>query len=66
MLKTYVSKIQELEGELLCVKNSKSRRIVDCVEGDGDGFHSKNILFPCNNEFSSDYDTKAGDISGKI
>ncbi|KAL6179342.1 hypothetical protein ACLB2K_050858 [Fragaria x ananassa] len=66
MLKTYVSRIQELEGELLCVKNSQSRRIVDCGEGDGDGFHSKNILFPCNNEFSTDYDTKAGDVSNVI
>ncbi|PRQ21211.1 putative plus-end-directed kinesin ATPase [Rosa chinensis] len=66
MLKTYVSKIQELEGELLCLKNSQSRRLVDCVEADGDGFHSNNILFPCNDEYSSDYDTKAGDVSDVI
>lgn len=66
MLKTYVSKIQELEGELLCLKNSQRRRLVDCVESDDDGFRSKNILFPCNNEYSSDFDTKVGDVSGKI
>lgn len=67
LLKGYVSKIQELEGELLCLKNlnnSKPKRILDCVESDDDGFHSKNILFPTINEYSSDYDTKAGDIPG--
>ncbi|KAJ0085394.1 hypothetical protein Patl1_08660 [Pistacia atlantica] len=69
LLKTYVSKIQELEGELLRVKNSyssKRSRTADCVEFDDDGFRSKNVLFPCLNEFSSDCDTKAVDISGKI
>ncbi|XP_044510244.1 kinesin-like protein KIN-4C [Mangifera indica] len=69
LLKTYVSKIQELEGELLRVKsscNSKRSRNADNVEFDDDGFHSKNVLFPCINEFSSDCDTKALDISDEI
>ncbi|ONI35368.1 hypothetical protein PRUPE_1G532000 [Prunus persica] len=69
LLKGYVSKIQELEGELFCLKNlnnSKPKRILDCVESDDDGFHSKNILFPTINEYSSDYDTKAGDIPDEI
>ncbi|XP_031248596.1 kinesin-like protein KIN-4C isoform X2 [Pistacia vera] len=69
LLKTYVSKIQELEGELLRVKNSyssKRSRTADCVEFDDDGFRSKNVLFPCLNEFSSDCDTKAVDISDEI
>ncbi|KAK9930271.1 hypothetical protein M0R45_027313 [Rubus argutus] len=66
MLKTYVSKIHELEGELLCLKNSQRRRLVDCVESDDDGFRSKNILFPCNNEYASDFDTKVGDVSDVI
>ncbi|XP_050159290.1 kinesin-like protein KIN-4C isoform X2 [Malus sylvestris] len=64
LLKGYVSKIQELEGELLCLKNSnnsKHNRFVDCAD-DG-GFRSKNILFPSINDYSSDYDTKAEDIS---
>lgn len=65
LVKNYVSKIQELEGELLRMKNlnsSKRSRFVDCVESDDDGFRSKNALFPCTNEFSSDYDMKAIDI----
>ncbi|XP_044475240.1 kinesin-like protein KIN-4C [Mangifera indica] len=69
LLKTYVSKIQELEAELLRVKNSyssKRRRTVDCVELDDDRFHSRNVLFPCLNEFSSDCDNKAVDISDEI
>ncbi|XP_050379014.1 kinesin-like protein KIN-4C [Argentina anserina] len=66
MLTNYVSRIQELEGELLCMKNSRSRRPNECIEGDGDGFHSKNILFPCDNDFSSDCDAKDGDVSDVI
>ncbi|TXG52671.1 hypothetical protein EZV62_021840 [Acer yangbiense] len=69
LLKTYVSKIQELEGELLRVKNShnlKRSRALDCVDTDDDGFQSKNVLFPCLNEFSSECDTKAVDIPGDI
>ncbi|KAL5777374.1 hypothetical protein ACOSP7_010300 [Xanthoceras sorbifolium] len=69
LLTTYVSKIQELEGELLRVKNShnlKRSRASDCVDSDDDRFRSKNVLFPCLNEFSSDCDTKAVDIPDEI
>nr|POE49803.1 kinesin-like protein kin-4c [Quercus suber] len=65
VLKNYASKIQELEGELLHLKNlnsSKRSRFVECADLDDDGLHSKNELFPCTNEFSSDYDIKAMDI----
>ncbi|TQD89180.1 hypothetical protein C1H46_025263 [Malus baccata] len=61
-----LNSVQELEGELLCLKNSnnsKHKRFVECAESDDDSFRSKNILFPSINEYSSDYDTKAGDIS---
>jgi hypothetical protein len=69
LVKNYVSKIQELEGELLRMKNlnsSKRSQFVECVESDDDGFRSKNALFPCTNEFSSDYDMKVIDIPGSI
>ncbi|XP_062164836.1 kinesin-like protein KIN-4C [Alnus glutinosa] len=69
LVKNYVSKIQELEGELLHLKNlnsSKRRRSVDCVDSDDDRFCSKNVLFPCTNEYPSDYETKAVDISDEI
>ncbi|XP_030933548.1 kinesin-like protein KIN-4C [Quercus lobata] len=65
VLKNYASKIQELEGELLHLKNlnsSKRSRFVECADLDDDGLHSKNELFPCTNEFSSDYDIKAMNI----
>lgn len=68
-MKNYVLKIQELEGELLRMKNlnrSKHGQFVDCVDSDDDGFCSKNVLFPCNNGYPSDYETKAVDLSGKI
>ncbi|KAH9690361.1 kinesin-like protein KIN-4C [Citrus sinensis] len=69
LLKNYVSKIQELEGELLRVKsthNSKRSRNADSVDTDDDGFRSKNGLFPSLNEFSADCDSKVEDISDEI
>ncbi|TKY74442.1 Kinesin protein FRA1 [Spatholobus suberectus] len=66
LLKSYVSKIQDLEGELLCLKTSNitnSSRFVDCADSDDDGYDSKHALFACGNEFSSDCDAKAVDIS---
>lgn len=67
MLKNYVSKIQELEGELLQLKNSNNRKhgFIDCadLDDDDDEFRSKNVLFPCSNEYS-DYDCKIGAITG--
>ncbi|KAF5739785.1 chromosome-associated kinesin KIF4 isoform X3 [Tripterygium wilfordii] len=66
LVKAYVSKIQELEGELSLVKNhcnSKRSRYVNCVESDDSKLHSTNELFPCLNELSSDCDTIAVDVS---
>lgn len=62
LLKTYLAKIHDLEGELLHLKNlsSQGSRVVDCIDSDDDDFRPKSALFPCVNEYSS------GDISGKI
>lgn len=43
----------------------KHSRYADLVEFDDDRPHASNILFPCANEYSSDYDSKAVDISGE-
>ena len=66
-MKSYVSKIQDLEGELLRLKNSnvKPSHFVEWVDSDDSGFRSKN-LFACGNEYSSDCDTKSADITGSI
>ncbi|KAL9330001.1 hypothetical protein ACSQ67_005004 [Phaseolus vulgaris] len=48
LLKSYVSKIQDLEGELLRLKTSNatnSSRFVDCFDSDDDGYGSKHALF---------------------
>ncbi|CAJ1974022.1 unnamed protein product [Sphenostylis stenocarpa] len=48
LLKSYVSKIQDLEGELLRLKTSNatnSSRFIDCVDSDDDGYGSKHALF---------------------
>lgn len=68
LLKNYVAKIQALEGELLQLKNlnNSKQRLTDCFDSDDEEFRSKNILFPCSNEYSSDYDCKGGDISDEI
>ncbi|XP_022941355.1 kinesin-like protein KIN-4C isoform X1 [Cucurbita moschata] len=69
LVKSYVSKIQELEGEVLRLQsynNPKLSRYADLVESDDDRPNSSNILFPCSNEYSSDYDPKAVDISDGI
>ncbi|XP_041019606.1 kinesin-like protein KIN-4C isoform X1 [Juglans microcarpa x Juglans regia] len=69
LIKNYVTKIQDLEGELLRFKSSndsKSSRFVDCIDLDDDGFCSKKALFPCTNEYASDFDTKAVDLSDEI
>ncbi|XP_061372067.1 kinesin-like protein KIN-4C [Gastrolobium bilobum] len=69
LVRSYVSKIQELEGKILRLKAShaaNSSRFVDCVDFDDDGYGSKNALFAPDNEFSSDCDSKAVDITGEI
>lgn len=68
-MKSYVSKIQDLEGELIRLKrlnNKKSSRFVDWVDEDDDGFRSKNALFACANDYSSDCDAKAVNLSGSM
>ncbi|XVF39643.1 hypothetical protein PTKIN_Ptkin01aG0050100 [Pterospermum kingtungense] len=55
LMKTYVLKIQELEGELIRLKSlnsSKRSRYSDCVDSDDDGT-SKNSLFSSGNDYSS-------------
>lgn len=65
-----MSKIQELEGELLRLKklsNSKRNQFVDYVDSDDDdGLSVKNNLLPSLNELSANSNTKAEDISGDI
>ena len=68
MIKSYVSKIQELEGEVLRLqsfKSSKHSQYADLAESDDDRPQSGNVLFPCSNEYSSEYEAKAVDISGE-
>ena len=55
LMKTYVLKIQELEGELIRLKSlnsSKRSQFSDCVDSDDDGI-SKNSLFSSGNDYSS-------------
>ncbi|EEF48626.1 Chromosome-associated kinesin KIF4A, putative [Ricinus communis] len=69
MMKTYVSKIQELEGELLRLKNlsnSKCGRFVNCADSDEEGLNSKFVSFSSLNELASNSDSKAVDISGEV
>ncbi|KAK7372955.1 hypothetical protein VNO80_06346 [Phaseolus coccineus] len=65
LVKSYVSKIQDLEGELQRLKNShaKSRHFDDWVDTDDSGFRSKNVLLACGNEYSSDCEAKSVDIT---
>ncbi|PSR99819.1 Kinesin-like protein [Actinidia chinensis var. chinensis] len=71
LVKTYVSKIQELEGELLRLQNlksseeSKHSEFADCLELDGDGLHSKKSYLTNFRELSSGSDTKDVNISGE-
>ncbi|KAL4273393.1 hypothetical protein GQ457_13G009540 [Hibiscus cannabinus] len=58
LTKTYVLKIQELEGELIRLKrlnNSKRSRLSDCVDSD-DGGNSKNSLFSSREDYLSSAD----------
>ncbi|MED6197786.1 Kinesin-like protein KIN-4C [Stylosanthes scabra] len=64
LVKSYVSKIQDLEGELSRMKNAttKPNHFIEWVDSDDIGFQSKNSLFACGNEYSSD-DAKSADIT---
>lgn len=66
MVKSYVLKIQDLEGELLHLKTSNatnSSHFVDCADSDDDGYGSKHDSFARGIVFSSDCDVKGVDIS---
>ncbi|KAA8528360.1 hypothetical protein F0562_035715 [Nyssa sinensis] len=65
LVKTYVSKIQELEGELLClqtVNGSRRTELVECLDLDDGGLRSKDSYFTNFHEFQSLTDRKAVDI----
>uniref|UniRef100_F6H136 Kinesin motor domain-containing protein n=1 Tax=Vitis vinifera TaxID=29760 RepID=F6H136_VITVI len=62
LLKSYVSKIQELEGELLHLQSLNSSKhsdfVVDGTDLDDDSLRAKNAYFRSLNELSSACDTK--------
>lgn len=64
-MKSYVSKIQELEGELLRLQNLNGSKVVDCLELDDDALHSRDTYFANLHELSSGSGTKDVDINGK-
>lgn len=64
-MKSYVSKIQELEGELLRLQNLNGSKVVDCLELDDDALHSRDTYFTNLHELSSGSGTKDVDINGK-
>ncbi|EOA12365.1 hypothetical protein CARUB_v10025749mg [Capsella rubella] len=66
LVKKYVSKIQELEGELLHIKSLKKSS--NCQFSDDsydDGPRSNNVLFPSSNE-SSDCEDKVIDVTDEL
>ncbi|XP_059631252.1 kinesin-like protein KIN-4C [Cornus florida] len=66
VLKKYVSKVQELEVELLRLQNLNSSRrveLVNCLDADDVGLPSKNLSLTNLHEFSSVSDGKVVDIA---
>ncbi|KAL5102515.1 hypothetical protein RYX36_006842 [Vicia faba] len=68
LMKSYVSKIHDLEEELLRMKNLnvKSSNFPDWVDSDDPEFQSKNGLFVGGNEYSSDCDAKPVGITDDV
>ncbi|KAF7850661.1 hypothetical protein BT93_L5132 [Corymbia citriodora subsp. variegata] len=68
LVKSYVSKIQDLEAELLRLQNSlhTKRYVVDSIDSDDDGHHSNNTLASCLNDFSSGSEAKSVDLADEI
>uniref|UniRef100_A0A7N0UPR4 Kinesin motor domain-containing protein n=1 Tax=Kalanchoe fedtschenkoi TaxID=63787 RepID=A0A7N0UPR4_KALFE len=69
LLQTYVSKIQELEGELQrvqCFRSSKRSRIDDCLDTDDERHHSKHPYLGDFHEFQDACDTKGLNVSDEI
>ncbi|XP_057975126.1 kinesin-like protein KIN-4C [Malania oleifera] len=68
-MRSYVAKIQELEGELLRLQNvniSKPSGFDDFLDLDDDGPHLKNVHMTSPQDFPYVYDTKPGDLSGDM
>lgn len=66
LINKYVSKIQELEGELLHIKSLKkvsNFKYSNSIDSYDDGPRSSNVLFPSSNE-SSDCEDKVIDVTG--
>lgn len=62
LLKTYVSKIQELEGELLHLRRtntSKRNELIDYLDLDDNALHPKSGLF-------LESDSKSAEVTGKL
>ncbi|XP_050904863.1 kinesin-like protein KIN-4C isoform X1 [Lathyrus oleraceus] len=68
LMKSYVSKIHDLEEELLRLKslNVKSSNFADWVDSDDLEFQPKNGLFAGGNEYSSDCDVKPVGITDDV
>ncbi|CAK8568183.1 unnamed protein product [Lathyrus sativus] len=65
LVKSYVSKIQTLERELLRLKSPKSMsssHLVECTDYDDDEYGLKDALFNHGDEFPSDCNAKAGEL----
>ncbi|CAN8264877.1 unnamed protein product [Cochlearia groenlandica] len=65
LINNYVSKIQELEGELLHIKSLKKVSNRQSFDSYDDGPRSSNVLFPASNE-SSDCEDKVIDVTDEI
>ncbi|CAH8389648.1 unnamed protein product [Eruca vesicaria subsp. sativa] len=68
LINKYVSKIEELEGELLHVKSLKkvsNYKYSESVDSYEDGPRSSNVLFPSSNE-SSDCEDKVMDVTDEV
>lgn len=69
MVKSYVSKIQELEGKLLYLQSSNNcnrNSFVDCLDLEDDSVHSKDTFLPGLHDGQSDCDGKWFEISSKF
>ncbi|KAG2263596.1 hypothetical protein Bca52824_070675 [Brassica carinata] len=68
LINKYVSKIQELEGELLHVRSLKkvsNYQYSESIDSHEDGPRSSNVLFPSSNE-SSDCEDKVIDVTDEV
>ncbi|KAI6687884.1 hypothetical protein NL676_024712 [Syzygium grande] len=68
LVKSYVSKIQELEAELLRLQSSlhTKRYVLGSIDSDDDGSLSNNTLASCLNDFSSGSEAKSVDLADEI